>query len=321
MEVAGVPAAEFRAAAGLAPDRFAQLYAWMDEAEFDRLLELASELTDDPAFGLHWIERSPMNRFDVFAPIATHAPTLRHALDFVLAFQPILSKRTMLEAVERRDSLLLRCTAFGGPELSRRVHAELTMFGILRLVRYAGVPAQAVRQLSFAYAAPSYVREYTRVAPVVPRFERAATELELDSSWLDRPLEAANVELYQVLKSQAQLVLARLQHGSDHASRVRDYLRGALPRIPSMPETARALDTSVRSLRRRLADEGALYSQLVEQAQQVAARQLLADPARPIKQVSYEVGFGSTPSFVRAFKRWTGESPSAFRSARLAGPT
>jgi AraC-like DNA-binding protein len=321
VEVAGVPAAEFRAAAGLAPERFAQIYAWMDEHEFDHLLALASELTGDPAFGLHWIERSPMTRFDVFAPIATHAPTLRHALDFVLAFQPILSKRVLLEAVERRDSLLLRCTSSVGPELSRRVHAELTMFGILRLVRYAGVPDTAVRQLSFAYPAPSYEQEYTRVAPVPPRFERPSTDVELASSWLDRPLDGANAELYQVLKSQAQLVLARLQNGSDYSSRVRDYLGRMLPRIPDMPETARALDLSVRSLRRRLVEEGASYSQIVEQAQQVAAQQLLADPARPIKQVSYEVGFGSTPSFVRAFKRWTGESPSAFRSAKLAGPS
>jgi AraC-like DNA-binding protein len=54
----------------------------------------------------------------------------------------------------------------------------------------------------------------------------------------------------------------------------------------------------------------------VDEAQQVSARQLLADPARTVKQVGYEVGFASTAAFVRAFKRWTGETPSTFRSAR-----
>jgi AraC-like DNA-binding protein len=53
----------------------------------------------------------------------------------------------------------------------------------------------------------------------------------------------------------------------------------------------------------------------------VLAQQLLTETARSIKQIAAEVGFTSTAAFFRAFKRWTGESPSAYRSARLGrGP-
>ncbi|HEX6240654.1 MAG TPA: helix-turn-helix transcriptional regulator, partial [Polyangiales bacterium] len=85
---------------------------------------------------------------------------------------------------------------------------------------------------------------------------------------------------------------------------------------PDMPEVARALALSERSLRRRLAEEGWSFAAVLLEFRQLLARQLLVDSALPIKQVAEKAGFTSCAAFFRAFKRWTGESPAAFRSAR-----
>jgi AraC-like DNA-binding protein len=90
-----------------------------------------------------------------------------------------------------------------------------------------------------------------------------------------------------------------------------------------MREAVRALGLSERSLRRRLSEEGWSYSTILQENQLLLAQQLLADPSRSIQQIGADVGFTSTTAFHRAFKRWTGESPAAFRAnapgARRAG--
>ncbi len=316
VEVAGVSSARFLEAAGLAPEQFTQTYTWVDVEEYDRLLELAVTLTEDPAFGLHWSQRSPFNKLDVFTILAANAPNLRAALDSMLSFQEILWRRSEIDAVDREGALFVRYRP-AGSELGRRVRSELTIYGIVRLLRYAGFPEQAVRRVSFAHEAPSYAGEYMSAYAVAPMFDQPVSGVEIAQPWLERPLGDANTELYHVLKSQAHRVLDRIQRSTGYAGRMRDYLAGVLPHLPDMPETARVMGLSVRSLRRRLADEGSSYTQLVEEAQYDLARQLLQDPTRAIKQIGFDVGFTTAAAFDRAFKRWTGESPAVYRKAQF----
>jgi AraC-like DNA-binding protein len=83
-----------------------------------------------------------------------------------------------------------------------------------------------------------------------------------------------------------------------------------------MREVARSMGLSERSLRRRLAEEGWSYSTILQENQLLLAQRLLTDPTRSIQQVGHDVGFTSTAAFHGAFKRWTGESPAIFRSAK-----
>ena len=67
----------------------------------------------------------------------------------------------------------------------------------------------------------------------------------------------------------------------------------------------------------RLAAEGCSYSSLVEEAKLERARALMADPGHSLKQIASLCGFADISTFHRAFKRWTGLTPSVFRSARV----
>jgi AraC-like DNA-binding protein len=319
VEAAGVSAQSFASAAGIAPDAFANPYGWVDVAELDRLTSHAVELTGDPAFGLHWAERSPMVKFDLVAMVTAHAPTLRAGLACLLRFQPILAERPELEVVERRDSILLRFMPAATTELGRRVRVDVGIAGLVRLIRHVGAPESALRRVAFGHPAPSYTHEYDRLFAGRARFSQAYSGIEIDPAWLDRPLHGANLELHQLLAIQGEQVLARVHSAAGYAGQVRNFLRLVFPRLPEMPEAARALSLSERSLRRRLAEEGWSYSAILQESQLLLARQLLADPSRPIKEVGGEVGFASTAAFHRAFKRWTGDSPAAFRSAQLQG--
>jgi AraC-like DNA-binding protein len=76
---------------------------------------------------------------------------------------------------------------------------------------------------------------------------------------------------------------------------------------------ARVLAVSVRSLQRRLAEAGLSYQQLLEDTRRAAAAQYLSDPALSIGEVGYLLGYSEPAAFHRAFKRWHGVPPLAYR--------
>ena len=85
-----------------------------------------------------------------------------------------------------------------------------------------------------------------------------------------------------------------------------------------MPAVARALGIGVRSLRRRLQEEGASFVDLADETRATLAKQLLAQDDQGIEQAAYELGFADPSAFHRAFRRWTGMTPREFRRTRSA---
>jgi AraC-like DNA-binding protein len=317
VEACGVSIAEFLRGAGVPTDQFETAYGWVDVSALDRLIQRAVETSGDPAFGLHWVERSPMLKFDVLATATAYAPTLREALTCVLRFQSLLCEQPELALLERDGSTFLHFTPLATTELATRVRTELGIASLVRLMRHVGAPDAAVLGVVFAHPAPDDAREYARLLGTRLRFGQPRSGIEIDAAWLDRRVQHANVELHQLLSQQAQEVLTRVQSRVSFVKLLRDYLERVSPRLPEMPEAARALALSERSLRRRLAEEGWTYAAALLEMRRLLARRLLVESTRSIRQVASDVGFTSSAAFFRAFKRWTGESPGAYRRMRM----
>ncbi|HRO60968.1 MAG TPA: helix-turn-helix transcriptional regulator, partial [Burkholderiaceae bacterium] len=83
---------------------------------------------------------------------------------------------------------------------------------------------------------------------------------------------------------------------------------------------AHALNVSVRTLHRQLADEGTSLQSIKDDMRREQAIDQLSRTTRPIKQIARAVGYESEKSFARAFRQWTGEAPSEYRrKGRLQG--
>lgn len=74
-----------------------------------------------------------------------------------------------------------------------------------------------------------------------------------------------------------------------------------------------ALRMSPRTLQRRLEDEGLRLSALIDDVRAQAARRHLEDPRIPLIDVAFRLGFSDLATFSRAFRRWTGMPPGAYR--------
>jgi AraC-like DNA-binding protein len=102
------------------------------------------------------------------------------------------------------------------------------------------------------------------------------------------------------------------------AERLKQHLisRSPLGAAPDMTAVARDLGMSERSLRRRLAQEGASYKAILNEAFGTAATWLLSDSDRTIQETAHAMGFSDPSAFHRAFKRWTGMTPKQYRDKR-----
>ena len=81
----------------------------------------------------------------------------------------------------------------------------------------------------------------------------------------------------------------------------------------SLKDMAGGLALSTRSLGRKLEQEGASYRDLVEEERRQLALQLLNTTTMKIEELAAHLGYTDAGSFVRAFRRWEGCSPSAYR--------
>lgn len=315
--VTGIEVERVLSHAAVESDRLTDPYGWFSLEEFDRLMLAALELTGDAALGLHWVEQSPLVQFDLLGPLVAQSESLRAAIETMLRFQPIMTDRPELTFVDRGGSGVLYCTPLAVSDAGLRMRSEMVTVGMARLLKYLGGPAGPdIRKVSFEYARPSYGVEYDRIFGTAVRFEQSYTGVDFDYVALDSPQPRRNAELRGVLAAQAERLLSRVLDEQTYREQLKRLLRSTQPVAPEMPEAARTLGMSERSLRRRLADEGVSYSQLVEESQVELARAMLEEPTRSIKEVAHELGFTSASGFHRAFKRWTGTSPALFRARR-----
>ncbi|MGH8765739.1 MAG: helix-turn-helix transcriptional regulator, partial [Burkholderiales bacterium] len=82
-------------------------------------------------------------------------------------------------------------------------------------------------------------------------------------------------------------------------------------------DIAKTLHMSRRTLQRKLAEADLTYQQLVDQTRRDLALRYIEDAGKSLTEITFLLGFSGQSAFTRAFRRWTGESPTVFRDKRL----
>jgi AraC-like DNA-binding protein len=314
IEQVGVPRIRFLRAAGLEADQLDAVDARLPRSKIFHSCEVAIDLTGDPALGLHWGDRMNANAFIPVSHMIAHAASLRHGLQSLSQFEPLISDEPCYELLEDDDSVTVRAPNVAGESsVVQRFTAEAVVTGFFRLVRSFTADARPAR-VSFEHAAPAYHPEYQRIFEQAVRFEQPFSEIVFDRALLNAPSPHKDEGVHEALRALAERSILRLAQHAPYAVRVRDLLvQQGYPQRMDMETVARSLGLSVRSLRRRLASEGKSFHEVESDALATIAKHLLRDKQRTIQQAADDMGFSDTTTFHRAFKRWTGTTPSAYQ--------
>jgi AraC-like DNA-binding protein len=289
-------------------------------SEFAALQERAVALTGDPALGLHMAEQTSESSFDAIAFLVGHAPTLRDAVAIAVQFSPLVIEGTHAAMRDSPGLTTIHCAFPRTTPGCDRFHAEFAMAGFVRIARHLAGAKAVPRAVSFEHDRPPYHREYTRTFGDVVRFGQSSTSVSFDRDIADRSQIHQSPELYSVVRADAERKLERVTQGSSPTELVRQYVLARPPsRIPNVTTAARDLGMSERSLRRHLTAENTSYRKIVQGTLQASACHMLRDPHRTIQETAVALGFVDARSFHRAFKAWTGMSPTQYRKSRGRG--
>jgi AraC-like DNA-binding protein len=112
-------------------------------------------------------------------------------------------------------------------------------------------------------------------------------------------------------------MLSRLANATPRSRQVAELLaRNLKGTVPQLSEIARELAMSDRNLQRALRSDGTTFQRLLDQVRRDLAISHLANPSTSTGQVGFLLGFSEPSAFHRAFRRWTGKAPGAYRQAK-----
>ena len=135
---------------------------------------------------------------------------------------------------------------------------------------------------------------------------------------LGYPLPEPNPEVCQAMARLAEQQLQLFSRDDSLLEQVRRLLATRIGRgAVTQEELAAELGVHVRTLQRRLGEQGLTYSQLVDDVRQKLAASYIRDPSLSLGEVAFLLGFSEQSNFQKSFKRWFGETPGRYR--RQAG--
>nr|WP_229256743.1 MULTISPECIES: AraC family transcriptional regulator [Duganella] len=140
------------------------------------------------------------------------------------------------------------------------------------------------------------------------------TTLVFSNEDMERPFLTENHKMWLFFEPSLRQRLADLDKTASMAERVRGTLLEAIPAGDvSMQSVSRKLAVSVRTLQRRLQDEGTSFQQTLDGLRQSLAHHYLRNTEMSSAEISFLLGFEDSNSFARAFQVWTGKTPHAVR--------
>ncbi len=172
----------------------------------------------------------------------------------------------------------------------------------------------------FQHTAPAELQEYRDAfGDAQLRFDADSTAFVFPRAQLDLPLASAEPKLHEILRELGDVLLARRVHLVSFADRVRAVVAQELTTRPlNAAFVASRLQTSARTLARRLEAEGTSFYSIVDESRRARALELIHEPLRTLDEIAQSTGFAHGESFHRAFRRWTGKTPTEYRNHAAA---
>lgn len=164
-------------------------------------------------------------------------------------------------------------------------------------------------------ANPGDSRPYQDYFQLPVRFRGTEIIFRLPARLLKTPIPSANPAVFQAalaLTGESFNSLLEREMGG-LKQRISTLLDSLPEQYPDIHWVAQHLQTTERTLRRRLAEEGSSYRDIIDQLRQARAKRMLKNAQLSIEQIGNLLGYTDTSSFRHAFRRWTGQSPNAYR--------
>ncbi|GAB3751076.1 AraC family transcriptional regulator [Spirosoma pomorum] len=271
--------------------------------------------TGDPDLALRLGELINPVAVGVLAYVMMHSPTLGQAFEKLCQYQDIVcdGSRTSGKRIGNEFWLSLHITSPDIIYSDYVYNSELSIY-LSAMRAMTGLPVVA-QEIRFAYPRPARISEHERIfAPARLVFDADNTVMVLDAALLDTPVLNASPSLFVMFDRHADDLLRKLQTPA-LSTRVRTEILTLMKgEEPTLTTVADRLALGVRTLQLHLKDEGTTYQLLLDETRKELAIKHLREHQLSTTDIAYLLGFTEPSVFFRAFKKWTGQTPSTYRT-------
>lgn len=280
-----------------------------------QLLERAALVTGNPNIGLLLGERA---RYipNIVCYIMMNCMTIGDALDKYSQYKRIFSDETSTRLARDRHNALLTMNSTA-PELAAfRLFTDYKLATMFLFLKYLSGGRLELTGISLNHAPPEDLSEYERVFPCPAHFSQPFNSLNFKPEALNLPVTCPNRDLLNYFEEYARRMLDKITTPDSFSKRIcrmiiNDLQSGELPSVGQVSDRS---NMSVRKLQGLLGEENTTFTKLLNGVRESLALAYLSDNHMSVAEVSYLLGFSEPSAFHRAFKQWTGSTPSRFRS-------
>jgi AraC-like DNA-binding protein len=284
-------------------------------ADLGRLVKLCVARTGCQHFGLLVGQRGGLGSLGLVGLVVRFSPDVATALRKLGQYMHLYHGGQITTVVVDEGAAILTYDLYEpGTEAVDQIGdgAVAIMFNIMRAL--CG-PDWLPREVQLARRKPADVQPFRRFFRVPLRFDAEQDALVMSAHWLKRRLPEADVGLQGLLQSQIDALEAR--HGDDFPGLVRSVLRtGLVTGHASAEQVATLFSMHSRTLTRHLDAFGTSFKALADEGRFEIAQQMLLNTSLGVSQIAASLDYADASAFTRAFRRWTGTTPGAWRARR-----
>jgi AraC-like DNA-binding protein len=297
---------------GLTTERLKERDLRVPHTQASALLEDLIEVSGDPAIGLRAARCDEPGDFDVIEYAAANCATIGEALQLAARFMALMHDGLFMELDVVPPLAALRVRGRWGlahaPAAIEFLFASLLAYGS-RSVGHSTRP----QRVDFTHEGPADTSLYDETFREV-RFGCETNAMWISVAALEVPHRAPDRSLLQILTTHADGLLAQLSRPPGFAERARGVIgETLLAGHSAADQVARRLAVSLRTLHRRLAEEGTSHGELLDDVRREQAMLHLASNRFSIGEIAFLLGFAHPNGFHKAFKRWTRMTPAQYR--------
>ena len=300
--------------AGISPDVIDKPGCRIDTEKFATVLLQIWDALQDEAMGLART-KIPRGSFYMMGKLTIHEPDLRYALEQLIRFYAFVTDAyEMRLSVEDETASLIY--TLESPEIDdEHLLAEIHLMSLHRYGSWLIAKNIPVTEFYFAYPAPPQVKEYSFLFPGKHVFDAPYMGFSFSKKFLDYATVPDSGALKSfMLRCPTELFM---QPNTDFSltNEVRVLLHKSMKcGFPAIEAVASHLNLARQTLIRKLREEGSSYQQIKDLIRRDRAIQLLTNHSSTVGEIAEKVSYSDPSVFARAFKSWTGLSPTEFRA-------
>jgi AraC-like DNA-binding protein len=278
-----------------------------------RLWELAVEKSGDDCFGLRVVQFLHPTTFHALGPALLASCNLYEALERLCRVYHIISDEVEVRIDLLKDDISLCFTPFPGQPLPVGASVDAFMAVAISYARTLDDDNLIPVKVEFMHESVGEVKKFEDLFRAPVYFSQSDNRILFKNNDVYKPLPTANAEIARQNDKIVTEYLARFKK-----TRVDQQVRARLIDLlslgePDMESTAKAIGLSQRSLHRYLQSQGTSFREILDDTRKQLADLYIRQPHLSVTEVAFMLGYSDSSNFSRAFKRWFGKSPIAYR--------